>query len=712
MVSPPDKNNNDIRFQIDAVARDGNGVSYGSLGAFAGAPSAAGSDQYLSQRSSTAWSTKGITPAAAASFNKDVFTYWAFSDDLSRMVVQNQDPAVDGAVPGTINLYRRDGDGSLHLLTPGQHAPTGFGAAPQNNQFVDVSADFSHVAFAELDALLPGDPPNTVNLYESVNGVLRLVSVLPDGTPDTSGVGTFNSANAVSDDGTRIFWPGAGATNRVPIYVRQNGTSTTQVSASQRAVSDPDCTPGNGCVSGSAAHFWTAATDGSQAFITSQEKLTDDSTACLACGIENGSDLYRYDVGSGKLVDLTVDLNSGDIAGADVQGVVGASDDGSTVYFVANGVLASGARPGDCVEETGGSTCNLYVWRNGTTRFIATLTTQPDPITGRSDSTDWAAGVFPTHRSTRAQVTPDGRHLMFTTRAAQPGFDNAGHSEVYVYDAAGSGNLECVSCDPVGHAVGPAVPTAPGDPIGGSAPNATFRNLSPDGSRVFFMSADALVPEDTNGTYDLYQWEDGQRALISTGRSGSPSTFIGATPSGDDVFFLTRQRLVGQDTDDNVDVYDARVGGGLAGQDVEPSAPCTGDDCRDARSASPETSLPGSVLFTGSGDVASHRESFRVSPISAAARRRLAKTGALTLAVRVTAAGSVSASVSATIAKRVKTVASKSARASKAGTIRLRLLLSKSARRELARKRRLRLAITVKYSRALAARHATLTLHR
>ena len=56
--------------------------------------------------------------------------------------------------------------------------------------------------------------------------------------------------------------------------------------------------------------------------------------------------------------------------------------------------------------------------------------------------------------------------------------------------------------------------------------------------------------------------------LISGGEEGSgPSCFGDASESGEDVFFFTAQRLVGQDHDQLVDVYDARVDGGLAAQD-------------------------------------------------------------------------------------------------------------------------------------------------
>ena len=48
-------------------------------------------------------------------------------------------------------------------------------------------------------------------------------------------------------------------------------------------------------------------------------------------------------------------------------------------------------------------------------------------------------------------------------------------------------------------------------------------------------------------------------ALISSGTSQKESAFLEATPSGDDVFFLTAAQLSPQDTDDAFDIYDARV---------------------------------------------------------------------------------------------------------------------------------------------------------
>jgi hypothetical protein len=104
----------------------------------------------------------------------------------------------------------------------------------------------------------------------------------------------------------------------------------------------------------------------------------------------------------------------------------------------------------------------------------------------------------------------------------------------------------------------------------------TLHNMAANGKRVFFESTDALVPQDKNGTVDVYEWEAGGTGscrrsrgcvyLISSGKSGAPSYFEDADRSGRNVFFLTLGRLVGRDRDKNYDLYDARVNGGFAAQ--------------------------------------------------------------------------------------------------------------------------------------------------
>jgi hypothetical protein len=161
------------------------------------------------------------------------------------------------------------------------------------------------------------------------------------------------------------------------------------------------------------------------------------------------------------------------------------------------------------------------------------------------------------------------------------------------------------------------------------------RNLSSNGGRAFFETTEALVSEDTNGQggcppigtlgtpscIDVYEWEapgiggcdEGDPAysalnggclyLISTGKSEFPSFFADASLSGDDAFFFTRERLVGQDEDELQDVYDARVGGGLASQNPPPPNPCEGADaCHEPAPPPPAETTPATPNFVGPGD--------------------------------------------------------------------------------------------------------------
>ena len=164
------------------------------------------------------------------------------------------------------------------------------------------------------------------------------------------------------------------------------------------------------------------------------------------------------------------------------------------------------------------------------------------------------------------------------------------------------------------------------------------RNLSSDGNRVFFQTEEALVSGDTNNQLDVYEWERAREEtnpqetaatdsckrtspsfseqdggclyLISTGQSAQPSYFGDASESGDDVFFFTRQSLVSQDEDLNVDVYDARVDGGIAAQNPPPPpAPCTGEtSCRGVSDPPSALGVPSSATIAGEGNLAPQPE--------------------------------------------------------------------------------------------------------
>ena len=120
----------------------------------------------------------------------------------------------------------------------------------------------------------------------------------------------------------------------------------------------------------------------------------------------------------------------------------------------------------------------------------------------------------------------------------------------------------------------------------GDAPRYQSRYLS-DSGRLFFNSTDALIPQQLSGEQltrtreeevegqktqvgveNVYEYEpkgvggcqkESCVGLISSGASGHESAFLDASESGDDVYFITAERLVATDLDTNYDVYDARA---------------------------------------------------------------------------------------------------------------------------------------------------------
>ena len=369
-------------------------------------------------------------------------------------------------------------------------------------------------------------------------------------------------------------------------------------------------------------------------------------------GSARGEDLYRYDTGSEELTDLTPD--EADPLGAEVRGVLGTSENGEYVYFAANADL-DGAGPGeagDCSgsEFGGGSSfkgeCSLYLAHGGETTFLARLDTEDHE--GSSDAENWLRGGY----GRTARVSADGKTLLFRSQRQLTAYDNVGSrcvtnktpgpcAELYRYHV-GDG-VSCVSCNPAGDP--PTWPAylsqiSPGNGVPNTGSTNQLRNLSADGNRIFFESADKLVAGDVNGDtgcprvtfaadftgppacLDVYEWEaDGTGSchssaqnggclyLISSGTGSEPAFFLDASKDGDQAFFFTQQQLVPQDTDGLRDVYVASVDGGLASQHASAPPACQADSCHGAPSSSSSAPAAATPAFQGTGNQRSSRGS-------------------------------------------------------------------------------------------------------
>jgi hypothetical protein len=615
VVSPLDKNGGSVdrdavqnSFATSGASEAGDAVAYASEAQFAGNDSGAPWSQYRSIRSATGWSTRGIDPPVQPEGPVNSARIQIFSADLLQSIVLTNaslTPGAESLLFGNRGLYLRDdrGESTSYTLLSAPWAPLtvsdnldGVAFAPEG-----ATADFGHIVFNSLGRQLTQDGApqqggnlDNIGVYEWTGGQLRFVSVLPDGQPSVNAVAgarfteiTQNLSpgdHLLSEDGQRVYFTAAPPDNPVStrnLYVRENGTATRLVSASERDGDDP-AVP-------NAAEFQAAkADDGSLALFTSFQRLTNDSAAD-----PNGSaDLYLWNANApagARLTDLTIT----DPTGGGVLAIAAANDDLSRVYFVARGVLAPDAVAG---------APNLYLWTAGEgVRLVATLDQAGGDDAVWSVRRDRQSPSDPVYRD--ARVSHDGGQLLFTSVRQLTSYDNAGHREVYLYDAPSS-TLTCVSCGPSAAASGDANLFPVGETLttGGDVhvPHRLPRNLSADGHRAFFETAQKLVSSDTNGLADVYEWSDGRLSLISSGQAELASRFVDASSDGRDVFFTTRERLASSDIDDQVDLYDARIGGGFAAPPVP--VPCLADGCQGPFSIPPALAQPATGALRGSGN--------------------------------------------------------------------------------------------------------------
>jgi hypothetical protein len=473
------------------------------------------------------------------------------------------------------------------------------------------------------------------------------------------------SHNAISSDGRSIFYTaeptGPTCSGSGPpvaeLFVRMdNGTPE----ARTVAISEPSTTDCASCDSEdkvlAGAHFEGASEDGTRAFFSTSQPLL---------GGDASRNLYMYDsrASEGQRItrvsapDSSVKVpKPAELVGSAIQ----VSEDGSHVYFVANGVLTNHANSQAQRARQGAD--NLYVFEpdpehGGGYRpsFIADLCSGPSlsggVADGRCPATLSEKAFAPTTNDVElwagfnqggADVTPDGRFLVFESYGDLTPDDTSGGRQVFEYDSD-TGQLVRVSIGQDGFndngntAVGSAEIVSPiyasnagrGPVRSDPTDYWSAMTVSRDGAYVFFQTPDGLTKSAVNDhllgeinagngateqiyAQNIYEYhsvngniKEGDVSLISDGQdlhsvaAGSPVTLIGADGSersGQDVFFATVDQLVGQDTNEGVDIYDARVEGGFLAP--TPMMRCS-ENCQGPLSAPPTLLAPGSEFQLG-----------------------------------------------------------------------------------------------------------------
>ncbi len=555
MVSPIEKNGGEVQNfggnlggGVIQAAAGGGSFTYTSSASFGTTVGDPGTNQYISTRGGSGWGTENVTlPSLSGTYPESPASgvpYQVFSSDLLGALVSNG---------------RRCRVSTL-TQCPVENPPLAGSGAPagyrnyylrdnSDGTFAPVlsTADLGTLALGpeHFEAAIAGTTPDLSQI------VLSTCAALTPGSTEVAG-----SEGECDPKAQNLYRRVGGALQLV------NVTLGATLAAQSRAISTDGSriywtSEGNLFLrdgsqvkrldesQGGGGVFQTASSDGSVAFFT------------------KGGHLYRYLASGGTTTDLT--------PGGGVQGVLGGSDDGSRVYYLdASGVA---------------------LWDSGTTI----------PVAAGAD-----ADSYPPTTGT-ARVSADGRRLVFVSSAELTIYENRGFDEVYVYtepQGGAGGSLLCASCNPSGERpIGAA--SLPGASVNGTGLNLPHsykpRVLSADSRRLFFDTTDALVPRDTNGDGDVYQWEEpgtGSCAkaipcveLISSGRAENGASFLDASSDGSNAFFLTDGSLIPADPG-AADVYDARVNGGFP-PPVNP-IPCFGDACQPLP-AEPEDPTPGTL---------------------------------------------------------------------------------------------------------------------
>jgi hypothetical protein len=619
----------------------------------------------LARRGTGGWSSKDLTPPrTAVSPIRLGGEYKTFSPNLgSALFEQAGDMPLSPEASEETPYLRQNSDPPTYrpLVTSKEgyaNVPPGtvFGGNPQfgdPSPVAVVAADpsLTHPVLQSNKAPLVAGAA-LGSLYQWDEGQLQPVSELPASegggvVAGTAGAGLASIRNAVAADGSRVFWGPGEYGNMSGLYVRDTANQETwRLDVKQSGAS------GAGEVHPA---FEGASADGTVVFFSTQQQLTADASAPEA----GTRDLYRCevgpleggDLGCASLIDLSAPI-AGSGERAELVGIVpGLSEDGSRVYFVARGALD--ATPNEAGDSAVAGAHNLYLWEEGQgRRFIATLSNRDNADWGSSNvGATPAADRFGQAADLSAASSPNGRYFVFMSERNLTGYDNRDAEseepveEVLRYDAVAD-RLECVSCKPSGaspegrvskpgasradtHSLWPKrwvaaiLPAAQESEV---TVGLTFHQprVVLDNGRVIFNAIDTLVSADANGEWDVYQYEPtgvgdctisssgaaiarsggGCVSLLSSGTAEEEATFLDASETGDDVFFLTPARLSVTDEDEELDVYDARVDGVPATLPVINE--CLGEACQPPPNP-PNDPTPASAAFHGSGNVPSER---------------------------------------------------------------------------------------------------------
>jgi hypothetical protein len=695
MSTPPYKAGYFVNASMIAgsLAPDGSQFFGESLGDFAGESSKTldFTRPYSFSRSEEGWTTAPLLSSTSALERPGehiVATLFRHFDETSRRTLWDVFYASDTAGSEPVDtLYIEEPDGTFVEVGPVHPAPVHWGssslgvgpqtvAASSEEEKTPGKRGLEHIVFGNTaNGLTPGEKwtgdttqSGSKTLYEYTGvgniepklvGIKNQKKILTNTEAELisncgTDLGRFTGEkyNAMAADGNVVFFTALesqGASCTGPsvseIYARVDGERTI-------AISEPSAEGCSACNTSSGlqtASYQGASEDGSEVFFTTEQELFPGKA---------GRNLYEYNFAGPAGNKLTL-VSEGGGGEAKVQGVVRLSPDGSHMYFVAEGKLANNANPEGAEAAEGADNLYLYDVKDSSSSnhlsFVATLSS--------SDESDWE----PEDDKRQAEVTPDGKFLVFVSSARLTTGDTSSRPQLFEY-AADKLELSRISIgqhssqfpngfNQNGNTADEVDNVTMSVPFYGGADMAagdSTLSVSNDGAYVFFQTPQGLTPDASNnavvgkaclfesggvcliGEHPIYvqnvyeyHWtgskiSSGNSYLISSGKDTSPFqsgeavALLGTTPSGHDVFFSTSDSLVPRDTDSQEDIYDARIFGGFPETDTSSSC-----------SAVCENALPVSPSLLSASSSTTAPEGNAKSPVRLKSKKAVKKKSAI-----------------------------------------------------------------------------------
>lgn len=640
---------------ILAVAENGESVAFFSPGAFKGAQVGLNGLEifnYIARRGSEEWSTTPELPPASLTPDVESFD---LSPTLGTIMIltapgPNYDAGIEEGAQAIFMLHSAAEPDEAAAWEEDGPPLERVDHEPPKVAYFGASEDFCHMMVRESqDAPLLGEAVGLHQpFYELARGCegepagLKLLAVDNSGRPLSPacqpGLGASaqdelaaRQFNAISANGSEVFFTTCidNDESDQQLFVRLGGVVTLEVSKpidpALEACGEAEV-PCPGASTRAEAFYQGASADGSHVYFT--------TAAPLVSGASAGSNLYLATIGcpgevscaasARRVVSLTDVSQEPHGAAAEVQGVVSVAPDGERVYFLARGDLLGQAQQtsleaeGRPAPQLGAENMYVYDAHSGQVAFIADVCSgheisgvhSDEHCPGTASDTNSLRGSEGSESGEHNAQTagPSGEFLVFSSYGQLTSDDTNDARAVYRYDAE-TDTLTRVSIGEDGY-------DADGNEDASEASIATsehirslvsenhdlgVRAISEDGSRIVFTTATRLSPYAINGLANAYEWHEGKVSLISTGSAEAPVEDVVISPSGRDVFFITTQGLVPQDTDGLADIYDARIGGGFPAPPAG-TEPCSSDACQGPLTNPAPLLVPGSVSQAPGGN--------------------------------------------------------------------------------------------------------------